>query len=77
MFPEKFEAGTSSMFPSFAIREEAKYAAKKYFASGNNASRREAKLGNIEETCTRLKCFWKHVSTLCRGLMIVAHCVTW
>ena len=29
--------------------------------AGNNGSR-VAKLGNIEETCTRYGCFWKHVS---------------
>ena len=38
------------------------------FAYGNNISRRVAKLGNMEKTYVRSKCFWQHVSSFCQGL---------
>ena len=38
--------------------------AETYFAAGSNVSR-VAKLGNIEETCVRSRCYWQHVSSFC------------
>ena len=71
MLPEAFAANTSFLDVSqfchtgniVSVGKNVSAVKQKPILLEKNSVSHVAKLGNIEETCVRSKCFWQHVSS--------------